>query len=414
MKNRLSFFLLILASCLFLSLLSAKAETVMVSRSADSGPNTFRTAIEKANKDSVVSHIRFKPGLAPVELETPVIYSGTQSLSIDGAGGTVSRKNSSDLLVVNSGADISLFNISFRSALKTGIVVNVPKGDVPRVQTLLLRNVTLRDNGWYGLHFDDQSGGDGSGADSSSSLRLLVIDSEVRNNNNPALSPSASDKDGIRVDEGGPGDVTVVIVRSSFDKNAAEGIEIDETGPGDVIVTVSGSSFDNNGSQPQKLSDLEDGLDIDEAGPGSIWVNIAESTVSSNRDEGIDIDEADDGEIHFAAVDLKSSRNSDENIKITQLGRGNISALLSGVVVKNSVDGDGVKLESFDNTKDENPVGAVFVSIDRSSLVFNDGDDLQVEAARGEVMVSTSNVGKRKLREGVTFTDVLRVGASTQ
>ncbi|MCY4262498.1 MAG: hypothetical protein OXC97_04190, partial [Candidatus Dadabacteria bacterium] len=393
MKSKLSFLFFIPTLCLVVSVLSANAKTIMVSQSADSGPGTFRDAIAQVNGDSSVSNIKFKPKLATVWLKTPVIYSGTQSLIIDGADGTISQKGSSDLFVVKSGADISLFNISFTRALKSGVTVNVPPGDAARNQTVLLKNVTLKQNGWYGLHFDDQSGGDGGGVDSASSLRLVVIDSKVEKNNNPALAPSASDKDGIRVDEGGVGDVTVVIVRSSFDKNAAEGIEIDETGPGDVILNVSGSSFNSNGSQPQKLSDLEDGLDVDEAGPGSIRVNITESAVSLNRDEGIDLDEADEGEIYFTAVDIKASRNTDENIKITQLGSGNITALLRETVVKDSLDGDGVKLESFDNGKDENPVGAVFVSIDRSSFTFNDSDDLQIEAASGEVMVSASTIG---------------------
>ena len=323
---------------------------------------------------------------------------------IDGAGATVSQNGSKDLLISEGGGDLRLFNISFTKALRTGITVNVPAGNLPREQTVLLNNVILRDNGWYGLHFDDQSGG--AGADSSSSLRLLVIDSRVTNNNNPALSPSSSGKDGIRVDEGGIEDVTAIIIRSVLNKNAAEGIEIDETGVGDVVVTVSKSSFDNNGAQPQKLSDPEDGLDVDEAGPGSIRANITESTISANRDEGLDLDEADDGEIYLTAVNVETSGNADENIKITQLGNGNVTALLSAVTAKNSKNGDGVKLESFNNDEDENPVGAVFATIEKSTLTFNDGDDIQIEAARGELVVRSSAVGTKKLSEGIMLTIV--------
>ena len=369
------------ASFLILFPSFAAAKTVAVSVSADSGPGTFRAAVDKANKDPLVDTIRFQPGLNPTELKTPVVYTGAQKLTVDGAGITVSQKGSRDLLIANGGGDLYLFNISFAKALRTGIVVNVPEGSVPREQTVLLDNVTLRDNGWYGLHFDDQSGDDGTGADSSSSLRLLVIDSTVTNNNNPALSPSSSDKDGIRVDEGGIGDVTTIIVRSVLDKNAAQGIEIDDTGAGDVVVNASKSSFDNNGAQPQKLSDLEDGLDIDESGPGSIRANIAESTINANRDEGLDLDESDDGEVYLTAVNVEASGNADENIKITQRGNGNIAAFFNLVTVKNSEHGDGVKLESLDNSKDENPAGAVFATIERSTITASDGDDVQIEAA---------------------------------
>ncbi len=401
MITRFCFVFLILSP-----LFSASAKTVTVSESYDSGPGTFRAAVKEAEKDSLVSVIRFKAGLLPIELETPLVYGGTQSLEIDGAGGKVLGKNSSDLFVVNSGADIGLFNISFAKALRNGVSVNVPPGNLPREQTVSLNNVTLEDNGWYGLHFDDQSDGDGSGADSSSSLRLVMIDSVIRNNNNPTLAPSASDKDGIRVDEGGIGSVTVLIIRSVLDKNAAEGIEIDEKGPGDVILTASESSFDGNGSQPQNSSDPEDGLDVDEAGPGNIRVTITESTVSSNRDEGVDLDEAGDGEINFAAVDFESSGNADENIKATQLGSGNISALLRCVTVKNSRGGDGVKFESFDNDRNEKPVGAVFAYIERSVITSNDSDDIQIEAAGGELAIRLSTVREKKLSEGITLTVV--------
>ena len=350
--------------------------------------------------------IKFQPGLDPIELKTPLIYTGAQTLVIDGVGATVSQKGSENLLVANGGGDLHFFNIFFTKALRTGIVVNVPAGNLPREQTVLLNNVILRDNGWYGLHFDDQSGGDGTGSDSSSSLRLLVIDSTVTNNNNPALSPSSSDKDGIRVDEGGIGDVTTIIVRSALDKNAAEGIEINETGMGDVVVTVSKSSFDNNGAQPQKLSDPEDGLDVDEAGSGSIRATITESTISANRDEGLDLDEADNGEVYLAVVNVDASENADENMKVTQLGNGNITALFRAVTAKNSKYGDGVKLESFDNGESENPVGGVFATVEKSIFASSDGDDIQIEAARGELVIRASSIGAKKLSENIILTIV--------
>ena len=412
-RFRIAFLTFALPVCLILFPPFAAAKTVAVSASADSGPNTFRAAVNKANKDPLVDTIRFQPGLNPTELKTPVTYTGAQKLAIDGAGVTVSQKGSGDLLIANGGGDLHLFNISFAKALRTGIVVNVPAGNVPREQTVLLDNVILRDNGWYGLHFDDQSGGDGDGADSSSSLRLLVIDSTVTNNNNPAISPSSSDKDGIRVDEGGIGDVTAIIVRSVLDRNAAEGIEIDETGAGDVVVNVSKSSFDNNGAQPQKLSDPEDGLDVDEAGPGSIRANIAESTINANRDEGLDLDESGNGEVYLAAVNVEASGNTDENIKVTQMGNGNIAAFFNHVTVRNSEHGDGVKLESFDNSKDENPAGAVFAAIEKSTLTSSDGDDIQIEAEKGELVVHASAVGAKKLSKGVMLTIVPGPGAGT-
>ena len=385
--------------------LSAAAKTVIVSDSADSGPNTFRAAVQKANRDGSVDVIRFLTIKRPVELKTPVVYTGAQGITIEGEGAEISQKGSTHLLVANGGGNLYLENISFTNAIRSGIVVSVPKGDLPREQIVSIRNVVLSRNGWYGLHFDDRSGGDGTGADSSSSLRFLMINSTVSgNNSDPARS--AADKDGVRIDEGGAGGVTVVISGSVLSKNSADGIEIDETGGGDVLVTLIGSSFDGNGDQPQKPSDLEDGVDIGEAGPGDIHLKITKSTINSNRNEGLDLDEAGDGAIYLSAVDLEASKNTDGNIKMTQLQNGSISALMRNVTVTESRRGDGAKLESFDNGNDRNAVGNIFVTLQNSNIVRNGDEDIRLEGSRGELVIHQSAFGTSKMLEGVVITRI--------
>lgn len=385
---------------------SAAAKTVIVSDSADSGPNTFRAAVEKANRDGSVDAIRFRTIKRPVKLKTPVVYTGAQGITIEGEGAEVTQKGSTThLLVANGGGNLYLENISFTNAGKSGIVVSVPKGDRPREQVVFLRNVVLSRNGWYGLHFDDQLGGDGTGADSSSSLRFLMIDSTVTgNNSDPAVA--ADDKDGIRIDEGGDGSVTVVISGSVLNKNSADGMEIDETGRGDVLATVIGSSFNENGDHPQKPSDPEDGLDIDEAGPGDIHLKITKSTISSNRDEGLDIDEHGDGAIHISAVELEASGNAGENVRATQLQKGNVSALLRNVTVTRSRRGDGLKLESFDSGNDGNATGKIFVTLQNSNILRNGDEDIQLDGAGGELVIHQSSFGTSKLLEGIVITRI--------
>lgn len=184
----------------------AAAKSVKVSNKNDSGPNTFRAAVAKANADPAIDRIEFRPGKKLIRLETPVVYTGAQALTIDGRGAVITENGADDILVANGGGDLHLENIAFVEALQSGVVVNVPGGDTVREQTVSLDNVVLEGNGYYGLHFDDQSGGDGTGSDSASSLRLIVNNSRVTHNNNPAIEPAAADKDGIRVDEGGEGE----------------------------------------------------------------------------------------------------------------------------------------------------------------------------------------------------------------
>ena len=74
------------------------------------------------------------------------------------------------------------------------------------------------------------------------------------------------------------------------------------------------------------------------------------------------------------------------------------------VTAKNSKYGDGVKFEIYDNNENENPVGTVFATVEKSTLAFNDGDDMQIEAKEGELVVRASTIGAKKLSEGIILT----------
>ena len=416
---------------------STRAKTRIVSSTNDSGPNTFRAAIEAANEDVSINRIEFqleakwvssttKDGwhvtqfIAEIKLTTPVVYTGVQELTIDGqlrkSITVITSGGALDLFVANNGGHLNLKNIGFVKALRSGVVVNVPPGTEIRYQTVSLDNVYLTENGWYGLHFDDQSGGDGQGADSHASLLLLVTDSFIAHNNNPEVDALAYDKDGIRVDEGGIGDVRVRIENSFLNANSAEGIEIDEMGEGNVSLFVSGSFFNDNGHQTQKSSDLEDGLDIDEAGPGSISVSIFDSTVENNGDEGIDIDEADEGLVYFVANNLEVSGNRDENIKVTQLESTrdaameeffSIFAKFYNINVTNSQKATGIMLESIKHHGDENDdedIGRhIMMLLYHSTVINNNNGDIKIEAQRGYMVSSPSHnqVGHIELKKDI-------------
>jgi len=382
---------------------SALADTARVWNRNDSGRFTFRAAIEAANANPSIDTILFRPFFRAIELKSPVEYTGSQDLTIIGRGATITDDGAGDLLIASGGGDLHLAHIRFVDAGRNGVTVNVPGGSTLREQSVTLSGVVLDGNGQYGLLFDDQSGGDGTGSDSAASLRLVVRESVVTSNNNPAIEPVAADKDGIRVDEGGEGDVTAVIIDSILDGNAAEGIEIDETGNGDVVVNVSASSFSFNGDQPQLPSDLE-------AGPGDIWVSLLNTVINGNQDEGLDLDEADAGDVFLTAVSFDSSGNLDENVKVTQLQgdpanpEGQIVARFSAATVNGSIDGDGIKLEAFDNEDDEGLVGRIFATIQNADVTGNDSDDIQLEAATGALVLRNTTVDAIDLTPGITQT----------
>lgn len=400
---------LALAAALAASAPAAVARTVAVTSEADGGDGSLRAAVEAANRDAGVDRIAVRAGVRVIALTRPITYTGSQALVLDGGDATVTEAGADDLFVASGGGDLTFRDLRFANARRSGIVVNVPAGDTPRRQSVTLRGVHLDGNGHYGLHLDDQAGGDGRGADSAASLQLTVVDSVVTRNNNPDIDMQAADKDGIRVDEGGPGHVAATILNSTLDRNAAEGIEIDEKGPGDVVLNATSSTFSNNGDQPQAPDDLEDGLDVDESGPGDIRLSLIDSAINANRDEGLDIDGADAGDIAVTAINLDAARNRDDNVKLTLLQNaaerpGAIHASFAATTAVESPEGDGLLAEVFDNADDETPAGTAVVRLVGTLAVDNDSDDVQLEAASGSLTIQGGQIGKLDLADGIDRT----------
>ena len=401
---RASCAVLALAGTLALAVDPAAARTLAVTSNADSGDGTLRAAIRTANRDASVDRIAVRTTVRLIALDRAVTYTGAQALTLDGGDATVTESGADDLFVATGGGDLVFQDIRFANARRSGIVVNVPAGTEARRQSVTLRAVHLDRNGHYGLHLDDQAGGDGMGADSAASLQLTVIDSVVSGNNNPDIDMRAADKDGIRVDEGGPGHVAVTILNSTLDRNAAEGIEIDETGAGDVVVNATSSTFSNNGDQPQAPDDQEDGLDVDESGPGDIRLSLIDSAINANRDEGLDIDGADAGDIAVTAIHLTTAGNRDDNVKLSLNSYGakpgTIRAHFIATTVVESVEGDGLQAETVDTAKPAAP-GVSEVRITDSLVADNARDDIQIDAADGALRIQDSKVGETDLSDGV-------------
>jgi len=356
-----------------------------VSTDSDAGPGSFRSAVEAANGDASITSIRFESGVGTLVLASTITYTGTQSLSIDGSGAVIDASGVGDALVANGGASLSLLDLTIKDAGEDGVFVDVPvtaSGEV----AVELRRVTLSGHGEYGLHIDDQT------SESPASLRLTVVESYILDT---GFSPVISDKDGIRVDEGGPGDIVSLIDRSTFTGNAADGIEYDERGPGDVHVVARNSVFDLNGTQPQDPDDLEDGFDIDEAGEGSVYAEFLHVSASGNDDGGIDLDEEGPGDIVMWLNQVVANDNIDDNIKASEDadaedtdeldGSGGIQFRFQNVESRRSGD-NGIQLEEFG-------IGDVYGEVVNTTSSENADDGINIDQADegdGVVRLQTS------------------------
>lgn len=391
---------------------------IVVTNNNDAGAGSFRDAIVQANADATIGSIRFAQGVGTVQLLSTVTYTGAQNLRIDGFGAVLDGAGvATDAFASTGGGDLELRGITVRNAPEDGVWVEIPAG-ATGVVSIRLHEVTIRDNGRFGLHVDDRIGGEPGGSDSDAGISLDISFSHIINNN-ADLTVGVVDFDGVRVDEGGNGDIDARVTHSVFTDNRADGLELDEADSGNAILFVRQSSFEDNGDQvqvpPDAEPDPEDGFDVDEAGPGDLHLDVAQTVSRRNIDDGIDLDEDGEGTIFARINQVDASGNHNDCLVFTedefnQVGAGGVHVIANAVNAtgcERGIDsdewGDGdirvhVTGSHFDgNASDgirfeEEGAGSVYFTANSSSLDGNGDEGLQVaELVDGSIYVTFVN-----------------------
>lgn len=379
--------------------------SVRVTHGGDGGPGSFRAAVEAASRDTAIGSIVFEPGLRAA-LASPVVYTGTQDLAIDGQGSEIAGAPDAPpaptwdagLFASHSAASLVLRDLRFRDSFNNGVGVFVPE-DATGVVSVALERVAIEGSRFHGLLVDGQLDEkyntddvphplctDPWGVDSAAGIELSVSEGAItgngtlrggfdtgeptRSGGKPALSGCPADFDGIRVDEGGPGGIHGRIERSRIEGNRADGVEYDERGPGDVRSRVADSSIERNGETG--TADLDDGFDIDEADPGSLEAHFEGTRVLDNRDEGIDLDEADAGSVRVTLVSVTASRNQDQGLKVDEEGPGDLRLTLTDSSASDSRSQHGIELTEEDE-------GSLDARLAHAVASGNDGAALAAE-----------------------------------
>ncbi len=352
----------------------------------------LREALDAASRSHRPTVIRLKRGTT-IELGATVTHTGSAPLVIDGRGGTIVGPTEGDGLAFVGGADLTFRNLPARGDGGNGIYVEVPAARTGTVR-VEANDLTARDNGFAGLWVDDQV------YDSPASISARLVRSTFTGNNTAGIGEALdydqivalADKDGLRVNEGGPGDLHVFIAHSAFFENQADGVEVDETGPGSVYSQVVSSRFDDNGDQlqfPDEVppgfpddpseyeKDLEDGFDIDENDEGGVWARFRNVTANGNEDEGIDLDETFDGSIEMVGSHVVANDNFGAGIQLTESedepgSDGHVIVRLLNVEANDSRDSRGIRLEEFQ-------AGDVLGRIVRGTFHDNDSDGVRIE-----------------------------------
>ena len=331
-------------------------KSVGVTNAKDAGAGSFRAAVEKANADTSVGRIVFLPGLKPIALATPVVYSGPQALEIVGTGGIVDgaglAASAADAFLANGGGNLSVALLTIRNAPGQGLTYQVPSG-ATGTKKVTLTAVKVLGNDGHGVLVNDQDFPEDAGnpdvepielpnpAGSAASLDVRIIGSDISGNGFAAL-----DRDGVRVNDGADGGIRFVVSLTRVAGNGGDGIELDERGPGNASFDVSGVQITGNGFFDIE-ADADDGMDVDESLDGSILGNVLASAASDNAEQGWDINENDAGDIDVDMTLVEASRNAEEGIEFEEdddfAGGGNLLANLSGIRADGnaSVDGDG-------------------------------------------------------------------------
>ena len=424
-----------LAAALLAAPVAASAATALVVNNRDDGAGSFRAAIESANNNASIDTIQFLFTVGTVRLKSTVDYTGTQALTIHGAGATLDGSKIDDegaldefltgigaAFRVASGADLAVSNLTVRNAPGEGIALIVPAS---RLGTVRLVDVQRRGRGEPRPRgaasndeedprtFEDAITGEAEPArpdGSAASVDVTVLGCRFVGNGFGVL-----DRDGLRVNEGGEGSLRLTVRTALAHGNGADGIEVDERGAGDVHVDVFGAQLTGNGSFT--ALDFDDGFDIDEYNDGGIFGQVVFSNVSNNWEEGLDFNENNAGDLRVDLLLVEANGNREEAIDYEEdddfAGDGDLVTTMTGIRANgNGVDdGDGaVKIrekgvgrpqavlngiETLANAYDgvnirEDDAGDLQASVSQANSQDNDGDGVSFDE-RGAGMLHHRN-----------------------
>lgn len=379
--------------------------SVTVTSNADAGTGSFRAALESANSDRSIRSIRFSKNVGTIALIAPLTFTGAQPLEIDGAsstidGGALGARQS--ILTADGGGDLAIAGLKLKNAPGSGLVLKVPEA-ATGIQEVRLDRLTVTGNGLHGIIINDQTAYfeeplSEAEAGSTASLRVVVTGSQIRDNGFAEI-----DQDGLRINEGGEGDLTALISGTDVIGNGGDGVELDERANGSALFTVLTSHLDENGAFD--ASDFDDGIDVDEAGAGGISGSFWSVTASRNFEQGIDLNENGVGNMTIVILGVTANDNREEGVELEEdddvAGGGDIEALFTNVTtLRNGADdGDaGLKLrEKGDGNLKGHIIGAVASDNNFDGIVMR-------EDAEGSMDIDvTAAVTQRNAGDGIAF-----------
>ena len=159
-----------------------------------------------------------------------------------------------------------------------------------------------------------------------------------------ATATGRLDRDGLRVNEGGEGDLRDRRALSQWPKTTAPtASRSTSAATATSSSTCSSSRLARNGSF--SAADFDDGFDIDELDGGDILGQIVLSSANDNFEQGFDFNENDGGDLRVNMLLVEANDNREEGIEYEEdddfAGGGHIVATLLGIRANGNGANDG-------------------------------------------------------------------------
>lgn len=351
----------------------------VVTTSADAGAGSLRAAVEDANADPSIGLILISSGAGEIAPLSPIVYTGEQAIRFDGGGRVIDAS-----AVVGNGLTfaahraVTVRNLTVKGASDVGIAVLVPTAASGTV-VVSLDNVTVTGNGGHGVLINDQTAYLSDPDATASEGSAATLDVRLRDLRSIENEFGTIDRDGVRINEGGEGELRVDMRSLTIVANGGDGIELDERGNGSADFRIAHSSLLRNGAF--SAEDYDDGIDVDELDAGDLRGRFTSVVASGNFEQGVDLNENHAGNLVVTMVDVTAADNLEEGIEFEEdddfAGGGDIVAALNRIIANGNGanDGDaGLKVrEKGDGDVDvtmsgveanENAIGGVLVRED--------------------------------------------------
>lgn len=376
-------------------------DSFVVTSTANAGEGSLRAALAAASgRDAPATIVIFAEG--EIAITETLSYSGTGPLTMFGNATRIHTDRNLTLFESTRGADLYIRNVLFEgpggfglqapgdndAAAGSGIAVRL-RGDQSGTALVELQNVRVLGVAGHGVHVSDclQPGcdteeGPGGGAPASIELRLDAV--EILETGH-----GTADADGVRVEERGDGDIRLTASNTRVADVGGDGVELDEGQQGDVTLRVIGSAFENNGlycdpgllagylpeeprrefasgvfsrsSVPEAVTGspddscftremvlhdngsvasydlsvaVEGGFAVNEAGPGNVQAVMERTGIIGNAGAGLALEEAGEGGIGATLVGTFARDNTGDACTLSEHGPGDVTASLVGAVAE--------------------------------------------------------------------------------